>query len=986
MSQAFERVTAVIAAVVCVAYTSSLHDVPLRELAPEPQLNVSVLPPPAPSELRDGVVRVSLSDERGALVEGARVMVFAIRDDKALWAGSLSSDARGVATTTNLPRGETWILAESEGRQRSSTRLVLGGSPADVTLVLRRAEKLRVQAVDEELRAVAGVVIEVRGGDPLPYVAKTGPDGAAELTRLGPAPWSLEASAPGFEPVRKTGLGSGLLPQRVVMRALSTLTVSVVHPDGSPAAGASVDVTGSGLWPARTGTADEAGQLKIAGLPSGAYDVVASLGDQVSATSFGTPVKRGEQNAVKLVLGTGRRVLIRVVDGEGEGAKPVVGASVVLAEDGLSPFPKEAVTGSQGEALLGPVSSGQLSVSARAEGFVARTGVQVPASQEGPLVIALMRGGVLRGRVVDTHDYPIDGATIEVIGVDLAGMPVAETPENIGFRAAHFAWAISRPRALIPAGELGVMPGPIPPIPRGNSVVPPSLLQTGGAEPPPAPWVSEADGTFKAAPVPPGRLRALVRHPGYVETLSDAVSIGPGGEGSVRVVMRAGGTLEGRVFERGRVPVAGARVELAAIHGMQVRSVITAEDGTFAFAAVPGEVSLSVSRPDEYDVVLRKTISLGEGERKELELELPVARPPLTVRVVDDRGYPLDAVQISAQSLQRSTPLRETRFTRDDGIAQIPDAAGLPLRLEVTLIGHAPLVKVLESAGDKLELTLRPGSSVTGEITARGGRDALSGAELTLRSSQGLTRRVRSDAQGRYVIRDLAPGPAKLTVTHKGHARREVSISVPEADPGRPSELDRIDLAEAGSVEGEVRDRDGFPVVGARVAQGAVPAYLTLGALPEGIVVTDAHGRFTLVDLPEGEVAIEAYAPERGRGQARGVRVYADRVTRDVRITLDAEAAQTEPSSSGGLAVSLGDSDHKGRVSIIVLHVAPGSEAERAGLLEGDVLLRIDDEAPTSLEDARKRLSGPVSEDVVLRVRRGDEELPLRIARERVRR
>jgi hypothetical protein len=988
-----ERISAVVAALVCVVYASSLRDVVLyteRPAAPEP---VATLPPPTSGESRDGRLQIEVTDERGALVEGAEVRVFAIRDEQALLATTLTTDDHGVASGDGLPVGEAWVLGESEGRQRASTRVVIeGGAGAArgrvVKLVLRRANTLRVQVIDDEQRAVVGASIEVRGGDPLPYAGRTRPDGVAEIGRLGPPPWSVRASSPGYEPVSRAGLGAGgLLPQRIVLRALSSLEVSVVNEGGSPAEGAEVLVSGAGLWPARSARSDALGIVKIGGLPAGAYEVAASLGELVSATSYATPVKRGENNRVKLTLGQGRRVAVRVVDGEGELAKPIAGASVVLAEEGLSPFPKEAVTGPDGGALLGPVSSRQSSISARAEGFVARTGVQVPAQLEGPVIVALVRGATLAGQVVDTRDYPVDGATIEVIGVDLAGMPVDETPENIGFRAAHFAWALPGPRALLPQGELGVMPGPIPRIPHGGSVIPSGLLRPGGSEAPPAPWVSSGDGTFRATPVPPGRLRALVRHPGYVEALSDAVTVGPGGEGTVRVVMRLGGTLEGRLVDQAGHPVAGARIEIAAVHGTLVRSALSADDGSFAFAAVPGEISVSVARAEApEEIALRKTLSFKEGEKREIELQLPEAREPISVRVLDDRGYPLDAVQITALSLAPSSPLRETRFTRSDGVALLPDAAGLPLRLEISLNGHAPLVKVLEPAGPTLEVTLRPASAVTGEITARGGREPVGGAEVLLRSSQGLTRRTRTDDDGHFTLRDLPPGPARLSVAHKGHARRELTVTIPEPDPGRPSPLDRIELEEAGTVEGDVVDKDDNPVVGARVALGAAPAYLPLGVLPDGIAVTDAQGRFSLPGLPEGEASLEAYAPELGRGRAAGVRVVAGRVVRDIRIRIDTAVAQAEPASSGGVAVTLGEAGPRGKRTIVVHHVAPGSEAERAGLLADDVLARIDDHAPASLEEARRLLSGPVGEDVVLRVLRENEELPFRVPRERVRR
>ncbi|RYE94836.1 MAG: hypothetical protein EOO75_00905 [Myxococcales bacterium] len=486
--------------------------------------------------------------------------------------------------------------------------------------------------------------------------------------------------------------------------------------------------------------------------------------------------------------------------------------------------------------------------------------------------------------------------------------------------------------------------------------------------------------------VTPGRVRALVRHPAYVEALSEAITLAPGGEGFVRVVMHAGGTIEGRVVDAGGHPVAGARVEATAAVGATIRSVVSADDGTFTFVAVPGEVALTVARPDHPDeVALRQIVTLDEGARREIELQLPETRDPIEVRIVDDRGYPLDNVQVTALSLAVASPLRVTRFSRGDGIAVLPDAAGLPLRLEISLSGYAPLSQTTDRAERELRVTLGRASSVEGLVTARAGRDVLAGATVTVRAGS-FRRTDRTGPDGRYTLRGLPPGPARLRVEAPGHAPVERAIVV-TADPDRPARLDPIDLAEGATVEGEVVDRDGRPVVGARVASGSVPAFLPVGPLPPGITVTDVRGHFTLADLPaDAPVALEAFAPDQGRGRVADLRLAPGSPRRDVRIVLDRETAQGEPATAGGVAVTLDEVTSGGSLQIVLRAVAPGSEAERGGLEVDDVLARIDDHAPTSLEDARRRLSGPLGDDVVLVVRRRDADVRLRVGRERVRR
>jgi S1-C subfamily serine protease len=70
----------------------------------------------------------------------------------------------------------------------------------------------------------------------------------------------------------------------------------------------------------------------------------------------------------------------------------------------------------------------------------------------------------------------------------------------------------------------------------------------------------------------------------------------------------------------------------------------------------------------------------------------------------------------------------------------------------------------------------------------------------------------------------------------------------------------------------------------------------------------------------------------------------------------------------------------------VIASVVEGSEAERAGLAPGDVLVAVNGVPVGSMADARQKLSGPLADDVVANVRRGATELALRIRREEVRR
>jgi S1-C subfamily serine protease len=157
------------------------------------------------------------------------------------------------------------------------------------------------------------------------------------------------------------------------------------------------------------------------------------------------------------------------------------------------------------------------------------------------------------------------------------------------------------------------------------------------------------------------------------------------------------------------------------------------------------------------------------------------------------------------------------------------------------------------------------------------------------------------------------------------------------------------------------------------------------GVHADGFAVTDGHGHFTLGELPEGSVTLEAYSPESGRGHVENVKVVAGRTTSRVRVELAApDGATREPGASGSVAVTLGETGAP--VEVQIASVVEGSEAERGGLAPGDTVVAVDGSAVTSMQDARARLSGPIADDVVVQVRRGGELRVLRIAREAVRR
>lgn len=976
------RLAAIVAALLVVAVGGLLPGTPLRRLV----IESAPSPPVSPSE-RDASLVVRVVTEQSGPIALAQVRALAIVDGRAYLSSAAQTGRDGAARLDRLPRGEHWLLVDARGYARGTSHLLLVAGNREVTHVLKPEHRLVAQVNDERGAPIADAQLEVTQGDePLPVGARTGVDGVAQLGRLGAAPWRVSARAPGYEEVLLRGVREGE-KATFVLRRLGALVVRVVSGD-APAAGAQVFVAGATLWPARAATAGADGTVRIGGLGAGSYALRATLHGLASPIDLGVALARGEEKPVLLRLEQGRVIAVHVLDGDDDQARPIARARVMLAESGLSPFPVEGGTDKDGYARLGPIAAGPASVAVRADGFVARGAIDVPEALSTALRVALVKAGVLRGRVVDDRGQPVDGASIEVVGTDFWGAPIDDDPRRSRFREAHFAAMLPGPTPLVPAGELGVLPGPIPPIPRAVAV--PDSRSTGGAGaigPVDEPWVTRNDGTFVAKPVSPGRVRALVRHPQYVEAQSEIVTLQAGGEAEVTVTLHGGGSLDGRVVDASGRGVAGVRVLVSAERGSFERSATTATDGTFVFVAVPDRVLVAVVRGDDTgDVAVRVPVLIPDGGRKTVTLTLPPDRPALGVRVTDDRGYPVDAAELSASSLDPGAPLRSTAFTDARGDASIAGAQGLPLRVEVRAPRHVPRVVVVAAEQRELRVALDAAFAVRGEVREARSGSAVDGAEIVLYTNVGVDR-ARADRTGGFTFAEVATGSARLVVRAKGYADASVDVTIAVPANRRPFELPRVELRPEIVASGVVVDARGEPVAGARVARDRVPTFIAAGPAPPGVAVTDARGRFRLVGLAEGATAIEAYAPDTGYGRVEGLVLRAGRSRTDLRVVLARDGATTsrELPSAGGVAVTLGELSGEPR-EVVIVAVAEASAAERAGLAPDDVLVDVDGLAVHSMAEARARLSGPLGHDVLVRFRRGDRTELRRVPREEVRR
>lgn len=113
---------------------------------------------------------------------------------------------------------------------------------------------------------------------------------------------------------------------------------------------------------------------------------------------------------------------------------------------------------------------------------------------------------------------------------------------------------------------------------------------------------------------------------------------------------------------------------------------------------------------------------------------------------------------------------------------------------------------------------------------------------------------IETDAEGRFRLIGLAPGRLRLRVEAPGAAPRE-SETV-DLWPGDIVDVGELGLRAGGSVLGRVLDREGAPVVGARIEAETVGSQV-----PNVAVRTNEHGVYALYGVAAGTLSLRVEAP-----------------------------------------------------------------------------------------------------------------------------
>lgn len=751
-----------------------------------------------------------------------------------------------------------WVVAV-EAPEMTTVEMYLSPLTASVDL-----PTLRMESAGERI-----VVVRDRAGQPVASALVLGlpvgpPHNGAFPGSFGRTPWSpqqllgrtddqgrvrlrpfadqdleVAAWAPGFLPSEKVPMRSGTL--EIALEAGIGRTVRVLQPSGRPAAEALVEI-GSFDWPA--GWTDEEGRLTFTAPASAPFPLSLST-QEVRMTKLSLPARDARQEAHE----AGEAETVAEKEAVFTLAEPRYLEASVVEEDSEGPVPDAIVwqptdapgfcrTDRTGACALrfSPREPWSSVLRAAAAGYRWTIREIPPSSSASELV--LRPATEIRGRVVDVHGAPVEGAEVSA------------------------ASARRRPGLFLhPAGVTAR---------------------------------TTADGRFLLPGVEPGsRLRVTALRDGYAPGKVEVITAAAGEAApAVEIVLPEGAQVFGFVLDEDGLPIPGAEVrmglspsgeELSGFGRLRRRfssdwiSTATDEEGRFEAAHLEaGSYAVSATFPGFAPQGLRGVELSEGGPAAEIGPLILPAGVSLEGRVTDSNGVPLEGAEVEVGNENRPSFMSslglgsgEGQATDVDGRFQISDlTAGSKVRVSVRREGYLrhSLPGVQVPLDRPLEISLEEAFVLRGRILDPGGETVADGRAI-LTVAEGTVGRFRpsrgrrqaysgsSDAGGSFEIKGVPPGVYSLSASAEGfQPSRAVEVEVGPRSGERAHDLV---LKPGATMTGRVFAPNGEPLEEAHVwIQKVSPGDEPFQG--HASTKTDVGGDFQLEGVPSGTVSIHA--------------------------------------------------------------------------------------------------------------------------------
>jgi hypothetical protein len=351
---------------------------------------------------------------------------------------------------------------------------------------------------------------------------------------------------------------------------------------------------------------------------------------------------------------------------------------------------------------------------------------------------------------------------------------------------------------------------------------------------------TDAKGMFRIEDVAPGTYVAAAFAADFAPGVSAAFAVRTGEDSKdIAIRLSEGVLVQGRVMGRDG-PIADATVIAQAGIGETAHKIATTRTdkyGEYTLRSIGGKITLAASAPNYGEVERAIAVIEGRSHSRE-DFKLTVEDGQLRgVVLAPDGGA---AAGVSVRVVEGVT----RRRTASDAYGRFTIAPVTSGRYVVELSSSEyPPKRIAIDTERHLELRLDAGGGTRALI-----RDSHSGAplanvrvEATGPGGQAVNR--TTDARGLVELRGLKPGDWKLAARAPGYIATSRSVSV---RIGGGLQDTTFDLVRGATVAGEVRDRFGRRVAGARVSIGDVST------------VTDSDGAFRLTGAQSGTLEAES--------------------------------------------------------------------------------------------------------------------------------